>query len=428
MQTTASKMRYLFLGQFVSQVGENIARVALLYYIYRETHSVGAVALTGVLQNLPPLLLSPVTGALFDHHDKRSVLLVLDLFRTLLSLAIPVLYLFHFLTIASVEVIVLLTTVCSGAFGPGLYSFIPSILEKSNPEEILKANSTIQTTGNAGVLIGPLLGGALLTTVAAPLVMGVASVTFLFSVIFLWKIRTTASEESSVFPKKQLSFGKLLGVEGAREIFRSGELMESFAIYAVFGFLIIPLTLLLPELVADRLGSGGMAFGGLLTSFGVGQLAMSVLMSRGLLKKKEQGDKMAPLALLASSGMIFFLGNATNNAEAFFEAFFIGGLLSVIHPVVHAKVFCLTPKSALGSVMSLLSAGFLLLASVGSALLPALTGQLGISRTFEVLGAVSLVSGLFFLAQPVSFFRKQKSQRMLSDHSYPRRIENVYQD
>lgn len=428
IQTTNSKMRYLFLGQFISQVGENIARVALLYYIYRETHSVAAVALTGVLQNLPPLLFSPVTGALLDHYDKRSVLLVLDILRTLLSLAIPVLYLFHFLTIPYIEIIVLLTTICSGAFGPGLYSFIPSILEEATPGEILKANSTIQTTGNAGVLIGPLLGGTLLTMVAAPIVMGIASLTFLLSVIFLWKIQKTLPLEVSAVPKSQFSIKKLFGAHGAREILRSGTLRESFTIYAVFGLLIVPLTLLLPELVSDKLGSGGLSFGGLLTSFGLGQLIMSALMSRGLFKKKGYEEKIAPVALLVASAIIVFLGNAVNNAEAFFAAFLVGGVLSVIHPVVHANVFCHTPKAALGSVMSLLSAGFLLFASIGSALLPTFTGHLGLTKTFETLGAISLGSGLLFLSHPLSFFRKWNGHSTIEERPYPRTIQNVYLD
>ena len=418
-------MRYLFLGQFISQVGENIARVALLYYIYRETHSVATVALTGVLQNLPPLLFSPVTGSLLDHHDKRSVLLVLDSLRTLLSLAIPVLYLFHFLSIPSIEVIVFLTTICSGAFGPGLYSFIPSILEKATPDEILKANSTIQTTGNAGILIGPLLGGTLLTMLAAPLVMGVASLTFLLSVFFLWKIEKTPPTERPAATQTPLSIEKLFAFHGVREILRSENLRESFTIYAVFGLLIVPLTLLLPELVSDKLGSGGMAFGGLLTSFGLGQLAMSLLMSRGLFKKKDHEAKIAPAALLIASGVIVFLGNAVNNAEAFFAAFLVGGILSVIHPVVHANVFCHTQKASLGSVMSLLSAGFLLFASIGSALLPIFTGHLGLTKTFEILGLVSLVSGVFFSPIHFPYFRKENGQSNIGERG---RIQKVYLD
>jgi len=430
-QTTSSKMRYLFLGQFISQVGENIARVALLYFIYRETHSVGAVALTGVLQNLPPLLLSPVTGALLDHHDKRSFLLVLDIFRTVLSLAIPFLYLFHLLSIPAVEVIVFLTTICSGAFGPGLYSFIPSILEHATPEEILRANSTIQTTGNAGILIGPLLGGLLLTEIAPPLVMGIAAFTFLLSVVFLWKIEKKSPGTDRVpVLEEPLSIRKILGVHGAREIVRSGDLLKSFLTYAVFGLLIVPLTLLLPELVNDRLKSGGMAFGGILTSFGMGQLAMSVLMSGGLFKKTEQKGTIAPMALLAASGLIVLLGNAGNNAEAFLVAFLIGGILSVIHPVVHANVFRHAPKAALGSVMSLLSGGFLLFATVGSALLPALTGHLGLARTFEMLGAVSLISGLLFLSPPFSIarFRKRTTGQAGQKRNRLQTIQNVYQD
>ena len=193
---------------------------------------------------------------------------------------------------------------------------------------------------------------------------------------------------------------------------------------------LFPDRLLLPELVRDKLDSGGMVFGTLNTSFGLGQLAMSVSMAKGLFNEKKKERDIAPVALLVASGWIVLLGNVANNPEAFFAAFLTGGVLSVIHPVVHADVFRHTPKAVLGSVMSLLSAGFLLFASLGSALLPRMTESLGLTRTFEALGALSLISGLCFLAQPFFRFLSKGPNPLSSERekTYIPTIQNVLQD
>ncbi len=399
VQTAEEKIRHLFRGQFISQVGENIARVALLFYIYQATHSVSTVAITGILQNFPSLLLSPITGALYDHHDKKKVLLIIDLCRTLLSFVAPVLFLFHDLTIPVLMVIVFLTTICSGAFGPGLYALIPSLLENGSSKDILKANATLQTTGNAGLLIGPVLGGALLSVMAAPFVMGIASLSFFFSVVFLWKIQSTEKINVREKSEEKPTLGSHLGGKGVMAILETPALKKAIITYSVFGLLTIPLTLLLPELVKDILRKGGMTLGILVTGFGIGQLAMSILMSKGIFGAQKANT--APMALLGSSIFIVFLGKSTTIPEAFFCALVVGGLLAVIHPIVHADVSIHAPKAVLGSVMTLISAGFLLFASIGAALLPLLTHSIGLSKTFALLGVLSLIMGII-LKTPVN--------------------------
>ena len=78
-------------GQLISQIGENLNRVALLWFVYKLTNSPGAVATIGILQTLPPLLFGWLTGVALDRSSKKAVMLGLDTTRGLIVLLIPIL-------------------------------------------------------------------------------------------------------------------------------------------------------------------------------------------------------------------------------------------------------------------------------------------------------------------------------------------------
>ena len=75
----------------ISQVGDGVSKVALLWFVYAMTDSALKMSLIGVLQTIPPLL-GPFAGVLFDRIDKRRAMIVIDVVRTGLLSSIPILY------------------------------------------------------------------------------------------------------------------------------------------------------------------------------------------------------------------------------------------------------------------------------------------------------------------------------------------------
>ena len=67
--------RWLWLGQAVSQVGEGLNKVALLYLVYEVTGSTLMMTVIGVLQTLPPLLLGPLLGVYVDRLPKKWMMM-----------------------------------------------------------------------------------------------------------------------------------------------------------------------------------------------------------------------------------------------------------------------------------------------------------------------------------------------------------------
>lgn|SRR5512146_2495513 len=82
----------LFAGQLISQIGDALNKVALLWFVYELTGSALKMMVIGLLQTIPPLLFGPLIGVYLDRLSKKRVMIWMDLLRTLLILLIPALF------------------------------------------------------------------------------------------------------------------------------------------------------------------------------------------------------------------------------------------------------------------------------------------------------------------------------------------------
>ena len=70
----------LWAGQVVSQIGDGLSKVALLWFVYEMTGSALKMTVIGLLQTIPPLVFGPLIGVYLDalpkknRHDRRRPL------------------------------------------------------------------------------------------------------------------------------------------------------------------------------------------------------------------------------------------------------------------------------------------------------------------------------------------------------------------
>jgi DHA3 family macrolide efflux protein-like MFS transporter len=146
----------LWLGETISQVGDSLNRVALLWFVYQTSHSTLRMSLVGVLQTLPPLIFGPLIGAYLDKVRKRPVLIAVSLARALLVSTIPLLYGAHLLGVGLLYLIVFVLSVIGTAAGPALLTSVPLLVA---PADLAAANALFQGTATLGVLVGPTVAG-----------------------------------------------------------------------------------------------------------------------------------------------------------------------------------------------------------------------------------------------------------------------------
>src|SRR5579884_2583333 len=76
-------------GQLISQVGDGVTKLALLWFVYSITGSPLKTTVIGMLQTIPPIVLGPVIGVLVDRCPKKFLLVFSDIVRALLIGLIP---------------------------------------------------------------------------------------------------------------------------------------------------------------------------------------------------------------------------------------------------------------------------------------------------------------------------------------------------
>jgi len=379
----------LTMGQVISQLGENLNKVAMLWFVYRFSHNAADLAWVGILQTLPPLLFGWFTGPILDRVSRKNVMIFIDITRALLLLLIPLLYHRGLLTLPILFTLVFLISVVSGIFGPALYASIPELVHR---EQIVSANALMQTTGQVGMLLGPITGGVLIGLWNAPFVMIVNAVTFFLSAVFLLMMNLPAPHQSTPF--SILALFKETG-EGFQFVFNGkGNLLPLFGIMTLYGFITGPFSLILPVYTKHVLHQGPQTLGFLLSVMGLGMLAASMLMTSA---PPVHYEKWIARALIFGG----FIMTATGWIQPVFFASIaialIGASFSSFNPLAHTIIQTRAPEVLLARTLSTMSIGFLLGAIGGMSLFPALLPIMGVGFVFTMMGLIFLLGGFTFL-------------------------------
>ena len=181
----------LWTGQLVSTIGSGLTSIAAGILVYRLTGSALSVGLMLMATAAPSLIVGLIAGVYVDRLDRRRILLVSDLLRALLVLAIPVLVALH---IAWLYVIVLLASAISTFFNPAFEAILP---ELAPDEELGAANALMSISSFGSTAVGFAAAGLIASTIGIDWAFWIDAATFLFSAacIFLARIPASAAAD-----------------------------------------------------------------------------------------------------------------------------------------------------------------------------------------------------------------------------------------
>jgi MFS family permease len=177
----------LWSAETVSQVGSQVTGLALpLVAII--TLDVGAfeVALLGVIQFAPFILVSLPAGVWVDRVPRRPILIAGDLGRAALLATIPIAYAADALTIWQLYVVGFAFGVLTVFFDVAYQSYLPALVER---DQLVDGNSKLEISRSGAQLAGPALAGVLIQALKAPLAILVDAISFLVSGLFVLAIR-----------------------------------------------------------------------------------------------------------------------------------------------------------------------------------------------------------------------------------------------
>ncbi|HJQ51965.1 MAG TPA: MFS transporter [Gaiellaceae bacterium] len=179
--------RRYFFGQAVSLLGDQVSTIALPLTAVLALHaSAGQMGALTTVYLLPNLLLSLHAGVWVDRSGRRrSVMLIADVARGLLTLTIPVVFAFGDLTWPQLYVVSFLIGCASVFFWVSYGGFFQTIVER---EDYVEANTIFHGTRGFSFLAGTSLGGVLVQLLRGPYALALDGVSFLWSALFLRRI------------------------------------------------------------------------------------------------------------------------------------------------------------------------------------------------------------------------------------------------
>ena len=354
----------LFSGQAVSQIGDSMNKVALLWFVYELTGSAFKMTVIGLLQTIPPLVFGPLIGVYLDRMKKKPVMIWVDFIRAGLVVLIPLLYAMEALTLERLYVLVFATSIVSTVFGPALASAVPLLVPRAR---LTAANALIQSTTNIGLLIGPAVSGVGIAMIGAHNVLYLDAATFLVSALCLLPIRVDETRQSSARVANRAPIFEDLLV-GFRFVFVQHRtvllLMFTAALYSLGASAFV---FLLPVFATQLLDASPVELGWLWSSLGIGMLAASVWLAwinQGDLQKRL---RLISAALAVGAVAVSALGMLQAPVMAAALIIVFGGSTAVFTPVVWAMLQELTPEPLLGRVFTTFSTGAMAAAMAGMA-------------------------------------------------------------
>lgn len=263
--------RRFWSAQTVSYFGDEISTLALpllAVLVFQATPAeMGYLTAAAVIPNL---LFSLLIGAWVDRYPhKRRLMILTDLGRALLLVAVPAAYLLDVLTMAQLYVV---------AFAVGTLAVIfevargPLFVSVVNRSDYVEANTLVNGSRAMSHVAGPSLGGILVQVLTAPIALIADALSYVVSAYFLGRIRPTEPAPA----RGRLALGGGLGFIARTPMMRA--ILLGTTTVNLFNFMLIALFVLYatqelgltPGLLGAVLGAG--AVGGLIGAALTGRL------------------------------------------------------------------------------------------------------------------------------------------------------------
>lgn len=282
-------MRVWWAG-LISWTGNGMLFIALPVYVYSETGSTLATALSVMAGALPMLLVGQVAGILVDRWDYRRTLVAANLALAGLTLI--------FLAVLGapwwlVVVITLVQSSVGQVLGPAENAFLPALVPR---EHLGAAGSLNALNNNLARLLGPALGGLLIASVGFAGVVVLDALTYVAAALLVAGVRAprVKREVTTGSPLERLGREWRVGLQAVR----ANHLLNlSFAVGLLVGLGEGTVSTLMAPFVSVMLGGGGRELGLLMSTQAVGGIAGGLLLTRF-------ADRIVPIRLLGWGGLL----------------------------------------------------------------------------------------------------------------------------
>ena len=383
-----SAFRWVLASHAASQIGQSLFTVAITVVVWQQTRSAAWVAAAATSRLLPYVLCSAPAGVLADRYDRRTLLGLAHATRIMCMAALVVAVLAQ-----SAAPVVLALAFAATVAGTPCYPAVAAIIPRTVPTaDLAAANALFTTVESTAFVVGPAIGGALLTLGPPAVTFAANAVVFGVALALLHPLSLPSAATDDA------AGASFVGqfVDGVRAVVGSAEVAVPLLYMVVMNFVYGVSLVALLLVATDLMAVGAEGFGFLNAAVGAGAFAVVLVSNR--VAASGAPLRVLTWAVLASSVPFAALAVTTSLPLGLGLAFVAGagGLLTevvgvtilqrVLDERVLARVFGILDTTVIGAIL------------VGSAVVPPLVRLVGLRSTLVIGGA--LVPALSLAAVP----------------------------
>jgi DHA3 family macrolide efflux protein-like MFS transporter len=353
IQSEKTFRHYLFYwaGQQASLLGSSMVSFAIIWWVTITTQSELILGLASFVSLGPSILAMPFGGVIADRYNRKIILIIVDSFQAVATLALILLFMTNNVTITFVFIILGLRGIAQAFHAPVSIAVTPTMVPK---EKLSRMNGLNYLFSGVINIIGPVVGAALLAIpgITIGLLMWADIITFGIAIIPLALI-TIPSFKMSAEEQKEPLFRQV--TEGLHIMRQTKGFLPMMLTAMLFNFFTTPIMSLLPLFVnKTHLGTEAnyaLVIGMLQTGLVLGGLIMTFIKRI----KKPIVFMMSTLIYLfvCQIVLIFVPTNFNGRFWTIGSILFLFALpISVIDVVFMTSIQLIFPKEKMGRVLA----------------------------------------------------------------------------
>ncbi|MGE5559347.1 MAG: MFS transporter [Bacillota bacterium] len=378
-----------YIGQGVSLIGTWMQRMAMWWLVYRLTGSTLLLATVEFMGQIATFLLTPLAGVVADRCNRRRLIIMCQITATVQASILAALALTGIVRIWHLMLLGVVMGVVNAFDMPARQSFLLEMVGKK--EDLSNAIALQSTMVNGSRLIGPAVGGFIVSWLGEGVCFIINALSFGAVIIALFKMKIA-------FPGKRDDGTRFFRGfrEGVQYVFRHSLIRNILLLLCLASLTGMTYMIIMPSYVKDILKSGPRTMGYLMAAGGLGAITGAVYLT---LRKTQAGLEriISYASILFGTGLV-----ALSFARQFSLAFVfimlvgIGMMLQTVSSNTILQI--MSENSKRGRVMGFYTFSFIGLAPFGSLLSGFLAHQYGVHGAFLCIGISCLAGGVLFNA------------------------------
>ena len=371
--------RLFFIGQLISLSGTWMQAVAQAWLVLNLTGSAVDLGITTALAFLPMLVAGSFGGLVVDRFPKRRILLCTQTVAALLALTLGLLTTLGRATVWDVYVMAFCLGMVNLFDVPARQAFVQEMVGRDLITNAVSLNSVLV---NSGRIIGPAIGGLVISGFGIPACFFINAASFVGVIVALALMRVHELTPIARVPREK---GQVR--EGLRYAFGNEEIRSILIVVALTGVFAYNFTVTIPLLVRQTFGGTAADFGIFSAMTGVGAVVGGLFIAH----------RARPSAkLLAVICSVFAVAASPTRLVALVIMVPLGASSTAFISTANATLQMLTVGQMRGRVMALFSIGFLGSTPIGAPLVGLICGA-STPRVGFVVGGCAVVLGALLL-------------------------------